>query len=312
MGVSFLYYIVQIFIHKLTKITTFKKKHKKKTKQSMSLYTNIKPKPIDCIVTETIITDTLIENFDLYQKYILPKINVNYDTARHISEMPQHIVTDEGKEIANPEWLTHRKYRITGSICGSITGNNPYETPDSVFQSKVFGSTFKGSWKTERGNIVEPYCRQIIEAWIIEKYKSKSKYTNESIYIEETGIIVNPIVPFIGVSPDGIIHIGANKKILLEIKAPCPFKETMYTEIPYKDGCPPYYMDQVQCAMGILGLPMCLFVQYFPTKLVYMYIPYDDHYFKSKLYPCLRDFYFKRLVPAWVDQMKDQKQSKKE
>jgi len=264
----------------------------------------LEPKPIDSIVTEKIIKKSLLKNIELYLKYILPIIQVNYDQVRYTSEMPQHIINDKGKEIANPDWLLQRKYRITGSICGSIAGHNPYETPDTVFHSKVFGSTFKGNWKTERGNIVEPYCRQIIEAWLISKYRSQKKYKNESIYIEETGILVNPIIPFIGVSPDGIIHLGAQDRMLLEIKAPCPFKEKECTENPYEDGCPPYYMDQIQSAMGVLGLNRCLFVQYFPTKMVYSFIKYDDHYFKNKLYPCLRDFYFERLVPAWVEQMK--------
>ena len=156
----------------------------------------IEPKPIDSIVTEKIIGKSLLTNIQLYEKYILPIVSVDYDQMRAISEMPQHIITEDGREIANPEWLIQRKYRITGSICGSIAGHNPWETADGVFEGKVYGSKFEGNWKTSRGNIVEPYCRDIVEAWVISNYRSKKKYKNESIYIEETGIIVNPIIPF--------------------------------------------------------------------------------------------------------------------
>jgi hypothetical protein len=118
------------------------------------------------------------------------------------------------------------------------------------------------------------------------------------IEVEDTGLVINPERPWMGNSPDGIIHVtyqsGRTDRGLLEIK--CPFKKTFYTP----DAVPVYYYTQIQGTMGNLGLSWCDFVVWTPTGTQITRVPFDDVFWTEKLLPKVSDFYFKLYVPLAI------------
>ena len=71
------------------------------------------------------------------------------------------------------------------------------------------GYTFSCGWGCEH----EQYARDIF----VEKYK----LSHDNVKLEESGFVINPNVPHIGASPDGLISCDCCGQSVVEIK--CPF-----------------------------------------------------------------------------------------
>ena len=128
-----------------------------------------------------------------------------------------------------------------------------------------------------------------------EKFKNVMIYQlNQNIKILETRLSVQPCIPWLGASPDGLVLI-ASKPCLIEIK--CPYtkrnenpndlvkEETFYIgSLPTgelflkKDHLFGYY-TQVQMAMGLFGLTLCLFIVYVCKGIVLVNVDFDECYF---------------------------------
>ena len=53
-------------------------------------------------------------------------------------------------------------------------------------------------------------------------YLQASKQSHDKVNVEKSGFIINPNIPYVGASPDGIVTCNCCGKGVLEIK--CPFK----------------------------------------------------------------------------------------
>jgi putative phage-type endonuclease len=129
-------------------------------------------------------------------------------------------------EQGTQEWLDARKGLITGSRVGAIIGVNPYSKPEDVMREMVrqhFGlpAEFQGNEATQFGNDHEPIALQDYEV-----------FTGNDV--ERVGLITCPDMPYLAVSPDGLIGSSAG----LEIK--CPFSGVLSS---IKDK--PHYYAQV-------------------------------------------------------------------
>jgi len=129
-------------------------------------------------------------------------------------------------EQGTQEWLDARKGLITGSRVGAIIGVNPYSKPEDVMREMVrqhFGlpAEFHGNEATQFGHDHEPIALQDYEV-----------FTGNDV--ERVGLITCPDMPYLAVSPDGLIGSSAG----LEIK--CPFSGVLSS---IKDK--PHYYAQV-------------------------------------------------------------------
>jgi len=188
-------------------------------------------------------------------------------------------------------WLQGRKNRLTGSRFAVAAGHSPFQTVDELVHIMVHGDDFKGNEATAWGVEHEPIACATYEAFMRKKYPT--------FKVQESGLIIIPTYPFIGVSPDGICTYWDNTlcqkvSFLLEIKCPFKWKKGEF----YKNHVPLYYYDQLQGQMGFLQLPFCDFVVWNPTGMEINRIQYDPDYFHDLLKPRLLHFYINLFFPA--------------
>ena len=199
------------------------------------------------------------DNFEgkvIYNKnnIIIPddyKTLVNH--VEFIANLPQ-------PEQRSEEWFAMRKNMITASCAAQVIGENPYprQSPDDLILDKLsLGPPFIDNKFVHHGKKYEEIATKFYE----EIYDIK---------VEEYGLvphITQPIIPFVGASPDGIAsHCTLSNKFspmigrMLEIK--CPYSRKINTEGEI-DGeiCPHYYHCQVQQQLECCDLEYCDFWQ---------------------------------------------------
>ena len=100
--------------------------------------------------------------------------------------------------------------RITGSICYNLFTYAKNKNPDWNKKLKsVFNSSFKGTEDTVYGLMCEPEARDCFER------------DNPESEIVQIGILINPLLPWLGYSADGIVctNKSIENKSLWECKA---------------------------------------------------------------------------------------------
>ena len=208
------------------------------------------------------------------------------------------------------EWLNSRKGRITGSNFGAAMGVNAYMSRRGLVKEMLWGG-FRGNVATRWGqehedvarneyleNVREALTGREPEALTGREPEALTEDSIVSIDVVETGLVINPERPWMGNSPDGIIHVtyksGRVEKGLLEIK--CPFKKTFYSPDPV----PVYYYAQIQGTMGNLNLPWCDFVVWTPTGMQITRVLFDKPYWDTQLLPLVSSFYFDLYMPLAI------------
>ena len=129
------------------------------------------------------------------------------------------------------EWHSKRVGLITGSRAGAILGLSKWADAKSVMRDMVrsyFGAEreFNGNEATEHGNMYEPLA--------IQDYELETGSD-----VQTAGFLTNPEIPWIGVSPDGLVGEDGG----LEVK--CPFRGGIQT----LEDKPDYFC---QCALSII------------------------------------------------------------
>jgi putative phage-type endonuclease len=221
------------------------------------------------------------------RQQILDGLQLTQEQASAISAIPQ----------GSQPWLDARKNRLTASNFGAAVGMNKYKSPNGLLKDMLW-NTFKGNAATRWGSEHEDVARDAYIARIQSEIdEGSSPYT--SIRVEETGLFVNPSRPWLGSSPDGVVHVtmredGAKRRFLLEIK--CPYGKKFYDP-----PVPVYYNCQVQGVMANMDLPYCDFVVWTPTGMQITRVEFDTQFWDTVLFPKLKSFYFDMYLQAFVD-----------
>jgi putative phage-type endonuclease len=208
---------------------------------------------------------------------VLKSLEVTQEQADAIASIPQ------GTEA----WLNARKNRITASNFGAAIGMNKYKSPRGLLKDLLW-NTFRGNAATRWGSEHEDVAREAYVHYIQSQIREgQGPYT--SIRVEETGLYVNPDRPWLGSSPDGVVHVstrdGGSHKFLLEIK--CPYRKRFY-DPPVPD----YYNCQIQGVMANMNLPYCDFVVWIPGGMQITRVNFDQDFWDHTLLPGLHAFYF--------------------
>lgn len=217
------------------------------------------------------------------------------DVLRSLQITPEQSYAIANIPQGSQEWLDVRKNRITASNFGAAIGMNKYKSPRGLLKDLLW-NTFRGNAATRWGTEHEDVARDAYVAYIRNEINTgRSNYT--SIRVEETGLYVNPSFPWMGSSPDGVVHVtqrdGTSLKFLLEIK--CPFGKKFYDP-----PVPSYYNCQIQGVMANMGLPFCHFVVWTPTGFQITYVNFDKEFWDTQLLPGLQHFYFNDYLPLVV------------
>ena len=246
------------------------------------------------------------------EKFLQRFQNFNKQQQLQIRNFDQHLESGE----ANPLWLEARKHLLTGSRYGAAAGNNKYSTPENLCVDMLW-NTFKGNKMTQYGNDHEDDAAGVYEQHMMVQLLRERKDVSQ-FHVEYTGLNICLQHPWLGMSPDGVVHLPGGEVRLLEIKCPWSLRHRragrgrFYRHEKLQTGdvgpIPKYYFDQIQGGMGLfnlngLAMTSCDFVVWTEQETQITNIPFNKEYFDKTLFPSLQDFYFNMYVPAAVRQM---------
>lgn len=219
-------------------------------------------------------------------------VTVRIDASDWLARLhvtPEQAAAIQLYEQGSEPWLQSRVGRLTASNFGAASGVNKYTSPKALLKQMLWGE-FKGNAATRYGSAHEDIAR--------DEYIRVKRAEGVNLAVTETGLVINPVRPWMGNSPDGLIDVthpdGTVERGLLEIK--CPYRQQFYTPDPV----PFYYFAQIQGTMGNLQLPWCDFVVWTPTGIQITRVPFDASYWETRLLPALTTFYFDMYVPLAV------------
>lgn len=193
------------------------------------------------------------------------------------------------------QWYQARRVRITASNCYALfTAREKWAEKFEKLSSRRFG----GSDATRFGTEHESVARGI--------YESKSGAT-----VHKCGLVVPPLMPWLGCSPDGIVEQNGIFK-LLEIKCPALCEKTSL-EAVVRDKKLPFlmfdgenlvlktrhkYYAQVQLSMTLLDLSSCDLCVFDKSQhqIHIIQVRRDDRYC-SELVNKLGNVYFGHILP---------------
>jgi len=196
------------------------------------------------------------------------------------------------------KWFRERKLRITGSKCYCLYTYSSNKKADWAKKIRgTFNSNFTGNQATLYGLVNGPVARSL--------YASKNKCT-----VVENGLFVNPLLPWLGCSVDGLVVNDEKKpKFSIEIKCLTAGKTKPASDIPKyekcfdKDNCLKkrhQFYGQMQLGLLLMGLPKCDFVVYssFDHNIETIPVPFDAA-FAHAMVDKLISVYFCYVLP-WL------------
>ncbi|CAN7976848.1 unnamed protein product, partial [Ixodes persulcatus] len=187
-----------------------------------------------------------------------------YKRHVEITEEDSLQICAETRSQDTTKWQRERKVRITGSKCRSYFTFTPKDNrswEDKV--SSMLEDKFQGNEDTRYGKAAEPQA--------LEKYMQLPNNI-----VTKLGLVVHPLVPWLGYSPDGIVFKSESPAILIEVKSPRLGKTRKAIDLAQekklqyliKDGenfklNPNHtYFSQVQLGMFLLNLNVTHFIVY--------------------------------------------------
>ena len=234
-------------------------------------------------------SDEQIENEDDEDVSTITR-ELQLEYLSRLVETPESIADIRLFPQRSAPWKVARGGRVTGSVIGSATGENPFDGPDALLKEKLWRS-FDGNEYTRHGTYTEPLVEQVyINA-------SKTTHGDSTFKCEFPGLTVHPIWGMFAYSPDGVAT-QEGQRLLVEFKA--LVRDALYKpKIAGEANIPVYYRSQIQFGMWLLDLPCCDFTVYTKSSMRTERYARDDTYIEwmlGKIFP----FYFNRYLPALV------------
>ena len=198
------------------------------------------------------------------------------------------------------EWFQQREGRLTASSFHSVLNMRKQTDPATVAKKFLNKQNISHIPAIRWGISNEERARQ-------DYISAMSSHTNfECIPV---GLVINPLFPYLGASPDGLIKCECcHGSGLIEIKCPCSIRDAH----PNTLRCKPQsclgevgmamshaYYTQVQGQLLITGKEYCDFVVWTPKGIIIDRV-YQDSNFTEKLLRKLTSFYVEFMIPAIV------------
>ncbi|XP_041349329.1 uncharacterized protein LOC121368656 [Gigantopelta aegis] len=235
------------------------------------------------------------------------------DIDIQVTEEQARVVETATREQAHSKmWYRFRAGRITASKMKTACCTDPASPAQSLIKSVCYPESYKFSTKATQWG-----CQH--EKYALDIFMDKMKPLHENFRIEDVGFFINPDVPFIGASPDGVVTCDCCGQCVVEIKCPFCKKDTMLAETSTKnfylkvgddgllklDSKHQYYY-QVQTQLGVCKLELAYFVVWTEKDLHIEHIMFDErmweeicekskHIFYSAILPELVGKFYSRL-----------------
>ncbi|CAN8014222.1 unnamed protein product [Ixodes persulcatus] len=199
----------------------------------------------------------------------------------------------------NTRWLSERRLRITGSICRGLFTFEPLDEAEWKFkiENLLSGRKFKGNKATAYGKASEPAA--------LEMYEARTGNAPERF-----GLVVNPSIPWLGYSPDGVVMKDGTPLILIEIKSPIRGKTVSIRRLVKKKKIPYLvmrgkklalkenhsYYSQCQLGLLLLNLKVCDLIVFSKVRSAVIRIERNESHI-TNLVRKLHYVYFKHMLP---------------
>ena len=211
------------------------------------------------------------------------------ESAR-VFEEELKVTADESKYLASctslqsqcTTWFEQRKGRLTashfGAICHTSCDKPSKSLVEQILQQSRLPKVAALTWGIEKESIAR------------REYEELMKKSHSSFTVETTGLHVCFDYPYLGASPDGLIHCTCCGCGILEIKCPYSMRNSTPTSAPYlrTSESSKYslshthnYYYQVQGQMGLVGQQFCDFVCWTPNGLYVERIIFDLDFFQE-------------------------------
>ena len=201
-------------------------------------------------------------------------------------------------------WHSVRQYRLTGSYFGLVFRLKETTSPENlVLQIMGIKRFTSESVKWRKDN----------EATALEKYQQHQNISGHNgLYVAPSGFVVYESYPFLGVSPDSVVHDPNNPNPFGLAEVKCPYSarnlspieagkspnfycDVIDSKLKLKHSHP--YYSQVQGQMAITERHWCDFIVYTKKGIHVERIDFDAEFWTDKLLPKLKDFYDSCLAP---------------
>ena len=180
-----------------------------------------------------------------------------------------------------------RRYRLTASNFGAVCHRHPNTPPHSLVMQIICNKQFSSA-ATEWGRSQEPVARE-------EYVRVQRESGHHSLYTCPSGFMISEQYPYLGASPDGVVHDSSSENPfgLLEIKCPFSFRDEAAasdgsfccqiklhsdgkTSLQLKQSHP--YFCQVQGQMAIAERMWCDFVVYMEKGISIERVEFDKNF----------------------------------
>ena len=234
---------------------------------------------------------------DSFERYLKEELK---DNIRNVESLTSGQAESE-------EWFEQRKGRITSSLAHKVAHCTAVDC-DNYVTAQIM----------QPANIQSIYTNYGISNEAVAKQLYKDSYTKQHTQasFKESGLILDSDYPFLGASPDLIVHCKCCSEGLAEIKCPYTFRSAHPEEVPLADkrhfetvgGKPtlavksPWYA-QVQMQMAIKGCSFCDLVVYTEIApfICVMRVPFDQQFYFSLQHKLL-NFYRKFVLPKILNE----------
>lgn len=217
----------------------------------------------------------------------------------NLKKTPEEV--DELEELTRDQhisdlWYIERRKRLTASLFGVVCKKRTTTSCKSLLETILYPKRFYSD-ACEYGKKNEENARKELE-----------KITRKTI--DPCGLFVDIEQPFLAATPDGLIQDSG----LVEIK--CPYsarqmtpeegirtkKITFWQNNEINKNHKWYY--QVQGQLHITRRSYCIFAVWTPHGLKTETILRDTEFWKNKMEPFLRSFYYDCMIPEIIDSRK--------
>ena len=244
--------------------------------------------------------------FSLYKPHYknLPKQELQEECARVFNEELSVTPTESHYlfqstllQSRSSLWHLHRKGRLTASSFGQIVKTSLHN-PSKSLVKKILG--FASSVKTAA---MKWGCDHESDA--LAAYKQQVKNNHISFEVDAAGLLINPLAPHLGASPDGFVSCSCCGLGVIEIKCPFSIRHTDPINAPFlEDNCgsvrlsPKHnYYHQVQGQMLISECLYCDFICWTPVGIHIERISFDDE-MASEMVVKLNEFFIDVILPS--------------
>ena len=238
---------------------------------------------------------------------LLTKCEEVYDTFTITRDEVKVVEANTRKQAKCGIWFHQRAGRVTASKFKNAVRTDPTQPSVSLIKSICYPTRSFKSAACEYGCKHENNARK--------EYEYAMKQQHQSFSVKESGLILDPMYPFVGASPDGIITCTCCGTGVLEIKCPYSCKNKGLKEVSEEKSCfflrvtetghlelkdNHQYFYQVQLQMKLCNTSYCDFVVWSKNQGILVQRLFPDAEFIERALKQVENFIKCGILPELV------------